>query len=137
MKLAVSTDDKKTVCKNYFQASRNYFIFEILNDEIVSEELRENPYSDINKNGQTDRILYLLKDCSLFLGERMQEKSLAKIASKNIDVIITTIENVDKAISSYLESVDKYFQYYDLKSEKLLSKWMNEKSSSLTRELDR
>ena len=124
MKLAVSTDDKKTVCKNYFEASRNYLVFESLNGEIVSEELRENPYTSVNKlnnHGQTDRILDLLKDCSLFLGKRMEKKSLAQIASQNIDVIITTIENVDEAVSSYLESKLEYFQYHDLKTGQFIS----------------
>lgn len=119
MKLAVGTDDKKTICKDHFEASRHYLVFEILNGEIVSEELRENPYTSVNKlnnHGQTDRILDLLKDCSLFLGKRMEKKSLAQIASQNIDVIITTIENVDDAVFSFLESMDECFQYYDLKT---------------------
>ena len=124
MKLAVTTNDKITISKGYFEKSRYYQVFKILNGKIVSEELRRNPYSEKNKlnnHEQTDRILDLLKDCTLFLGKRMRKKSLAKIRSQNIDIILTNMENVDEAVSSYLESKLEYFQYYDLESEQFIA----------------
>ena len=124
MKLAVCTTDKRTICKDHFGESTNYLVFEILNGKIVSEELRRNPYYGVNKlnnHGQSEKILDLLKDCTLFLGKSMRKKSLANIRSQNIDIIITTIENVDEAVSSYLESKLEYFQYYDIKSKRFIT----------------
>jgi len=124
MKLAVATNDKKKISKDCFKMSDYYLVFEILNGEIVSEELRENPY--VNKYNlenleKTDRIVDLLKDCSIFLGTQMEKQSLDNIASKNIDIIITTKENINETISSFLGSLDKYFKYYDSKSKKFMA----------------
>ena len=44
MKIAIATDDKKTIRRDHFGNSRYYFIYEILNGEISAEELRKNPY---------------------------------------------------------------------------------------------
>jgi predicted Fe-Mo cluster-binding NifX family protein len=124
MKLAVCTADKKTIFKDRFEESPGYLIFEILNGKITSEELRKNDYSGFNKlqnHEQIDQILDLLKDCTLFLGKTMRKESLEKIGSQNIDIIITDMENIDEAVSSYLESKLEYFQYYDLKTGKCIS----------------
>ncbi|MFO7889928.1 MAG: NifB/NifX family molybdenum-iron cluster-binding protein [bacterium] len=124
MKLAISTNNKKTISKDYFIQCNYYMVFEILNGEIVSEELRENPYSDKNtltNHERTNKILDLLKDCTIFLGKQMEKESLDSIASKNIDIIITTKNNVKETIKFFLESIDEYFQYYNLKSKKFIT----------------
>lgn len=124
MKLAVATNDKETISKDYFKDSNYYLVYEILNGKIVSEELRENRSSgesNLNANEQMDQILDLLKDCTIFLGKQMDKKSLTSISSQNIDVIITTKENVNETVSSFLEPIDDYFQYYDFKSGKFVT----------------
>ena len=42
MKLAVATNDKKTICKDHFEVSRYYVVFEILNGEIISDGTNYN-----------------------------------------------------------------------------------------------
>ncbi len=53
MKIAIGTDDKKTIRKGHFGESRHYLVIEILNAQIVGEELRENPYLKSGKGKKT------------------------------------------------------------------------------------
>ena len=106
---------KKTIHSGHFSDSRYYFIYEILNGEICGDELRENPYA-IRKEyelGQTKNIMDLLHDCQLFMGKSMGARALPKIAQKNIDAIITTMDDINEAVKAYLNSKDQYFKYYN------------------------
>jgi len=115
MKIAVGTDDKKTIRRHHFGESQCYLIYEIVNGEIYSEELRENPFAmgKHHEHGQTGNILDLLYDCQIFMGKSMGGKSLIKIVDKNIDAIITTIDDAAEAVNAYLNSKDEYFKYYN------------------------
>jgi len=117
MKIAIGTDDKKTIRKSHFGESRYYLVIEILNAQIVGEELRENPYLESGKSkknhGQPEEIISLLHDCSLFMARSMGKKSLTEISSRKIDCIFTNIENIGQAISSYLDGKLEEFKYYD------------------------
>jgi len=119
MKIAVGTDDKKTFRKGHFGQSRYYLIFEILNGEIVSEEIRENPYVGEDEkhdhHGEAERIMDLLKDCGLFMARGMGLKSVKKISEQNIDCIITKkIDDIRTAVTRYLDGDDEDFEYFDV-----------------------
>ncbi|HDZ23578.1 MAG TPA: hypothetical protein ENH70_03450 [Desulfobacteraceae bacterium] len=43
MKIAIGTDDKKTIRKGHFGESAYFAIVEVVNGEIKSKEIRENP----------------------------------------------------------------------------------------------
>ena len=120
MKTAVGTDDRKTIRKGHFGDSRHYLVLEILNAEVVAREWRDNPHTKDEKekkhHGQPQQIIKLLRDCGLFMGRGFGKKSLEEITSRGIDCIITDIENIDQAISSYLDGHDKGFEYYDRKA---------------------
>ena len=120
MKIAIATDDQKTIRRGHFGDSRYYFIYEILNGEIYAEELRENPYviTKQHKHGQAKDIMDLLHDCQLFMGKSMGAKSLTKITEKNIDAIITTMDDIKEAVKAYLKSKDDYFKYYNAETGK-------------------
>ena len=117
MKIAIGTDDKKTIRKGHFGESRYYLVIEILNAQIVGEESRENPYLEPGKakksHGQPEEIVSLLHDCSLFMARSMGKKSLAEISSRKIDCIFTNIENIGQAVSLYLDGKLEDFKYYD------------------------
>ena len=120
MKIAIATDDKKTIHPGHFGDSRHYFIYEILNGEIYAEELRENPYviGKQHQHGQAKDIMDLLHDCQLFMGKSVGARSLTKITERNIDVIITTMDDIKEAVNAYLNSKDEYFKYYNAKTGK-------------------
>ena len=118
MKIAIGTDDKKTIRKGHFGESRYYLVIEILNAQIVGEELRENPYLESGKSkknhGQPEEIISLLHDCSLFMARSMGKKSLTEISSRKIDCIFTNIDDIDRAVSLYLDGKLEGFEFYDL-----------------------
>ncbi len=120
MKIAVGTDDKKTIRHGHFGESQYYLIYEILNGEIFSNQIRENPYTanKSHEHGQATKIVELLHDCQIFMGRSMGARSLRQIAEKNIEVIITTINDADEAVNFYLDSKDEYFRYYNLEKKK-------------------
>jgi len=121
MKIAVGSDDKKTIRKGHFGESKFYLIFEVLNGEIKTEELRENPRDlEQNHHGKATDILELLSDCGIFMGRSMGKKSMRKIADKNIDCIITTTEEIDQAVANFLQGEEEGYQYFDADSGGLL-----------------
>ncbi len=117
MKVAIGTDDKRTIRKSHFYGSRYFLVIEILNAQVVAKELRNNTYVEAEKakedQGQTERIINLLKDCSLFMARSFGRRSVLEISSCGIDCITTDIENINQAISSYLDGQVKGFEYFD------------------------
>jgi predicted Fe-Mo cluster-binding NifX family protein len=124
MKIAIGTDDKKSIRKGHFAQSLHFLIIELLNGEIVSRQYRQNPYGAKEQgkyhHGQVEKIFYLLGDCSLFMAKRMGKRSLAKLTARGIDCIITEIDPIDQAVEQYLYGRGEAFQYYDRRKETLI-----------------
>lgn len=125
MKIAIGTDDGKTIRKGHFGSSRYYQVIEILNGEITGRELRANPHVEIENttghHGEAVKIVDLLKDCGLFIAGSMGKKSSAEIAANHIDCIITIFKTVDFAVSKYLLGENEGFKFYDSDSGKFIS----------------
>ncbi len=115
MKVAIGTDDKKTVGKGHFGDSLYYLVLEVLNAKVVAREWRETAPAEPEKHhhGQPQRIIERLQDCSIFMGRRFGKTSLRAIKSKGIDCIVTDIEDIERAVASYLDGQDEGFHYYD------------------------
>jgi predicted Fe-Mo cluster-binding NifX family protein len=121
MKIAIGTDDKKTIRKGHFGESASYAVYEILNGEIMSREIRQNPNAGgEGHHGEPEKILEVLGDCALFMARSMGKKSMAKIAEKKIDCIVTEFDEIDQAVQKFLDAEDRGFQYYDVLSGTLL-----------------
>jgi len=124
MKIAIGTDDKKTIRKGHFGQSLHYLIIELLNGEIVSREYRQNADAKSEHgqyhHGQVEKTIDLLDDCSLFMAKRMGKTSLDSLTAHGIDCIITEIEPIDQAVEQYLYGRDEAFQYYDGRKETLI-----------------
>lgn len=118
MKIAIGSDDRKNLAMSHFGDSHYYQVLEILNAKRVKSEWRENPYSHSSGNrnkrhGNSQKIIKLLEDCSLFLGRRFGHQSVQYITAQGIDCIATEINTIEQAVSSYLDAQDKGFAYYD------------------------
>lgn len=117
MKFAIGTDDKKTIRNGHLGESRLFQVIELLNGEIVSRKYRSNPHNeetvDRYSHGQTEKILEVLHDCSLFMAKSMEKKSMAKLTNQYIDCIITKLDYIEEAVSEYLYGRDSAFEYYD------------------------
>ncbi len=124
MKIAVGTDDKRTIRKGHFGESQYYWVIELLNGEIVSKECRQNPNIE-NKHGphdhgQAQKIHALLSDCSLFMAKSMGKISMVKLAERQIDCIITIYDHIDLAVAEYLTGKKDAFRYYDARKGALI-----------------
>jgi predicted Fe-Mo cluster-binding NifX family protein len=132
MKIAIGTDNGKTIRTGHFGASTYYQIIEMLNGQMVGKELRKNPYIETEhagkSHGQAEQIIELLNDCSLFIARSMGKKSTTGIAAHHIDCIITTFETVDLALSNYLSGKKDGFKFYDVDSGKFISCLQREKN---------
>ena len=115
MKIAIGSNDKQTINPRHFGESKFYMIFEILNGEIKSEELRENPFHVEGKaeHGKTKQVMEFLDDCDLFMGKTIGKKALEQLADNNIEVITTKIKDIQQAIEYYLIGKDDYFKFYN------------------------
>ena len=115
MKLALGSDNQKTIRHGHFGESKYYLVYEILNGEIYSKNWRINPFAagKEHQQGQVKNIIELLHDCQIFMGHSMGKKSLPQIVTQNIDAIITSIEDIDEAVISYLDGKDEFFKYYN------------------------
>ena len=122
MKIAIGTDDKKNIRKGHFCESRYFLVTELLNAQIVGQELRDNSCGEAGKENQDqpERVINLLKDCAIFMAESMEEKSLVEIRSRNLDCIITSIQEIDTAISSYIDGQIEAFKYFDKNAKDLI-----------------
>ncbi len=98
MKIAVGTDDGKTIRKGHFGSSRYYRIVEILNGEIASKELRRNSYVEAENatrhHGQARQILDLLKDCGLFIASSMGKNPLLKLRLSTLTVLLLYLKQL-------------------------------------------
>ena len=123
MKIAVATDDKISIRKGHFGEGRYYLIYEILNGRIFAEELRPNPdvIEDKHQHANTEKVMELLNDCQIFMAQSMGRKAIRKLAENDIEVIISSVKEAEKAVQSYLDGQDDLFKYYDKEAEALLS----------------
>jgi predicted Fe-Mo cluster-binding NifX family protein len=117
MKVAIGTDDQKTILIGHFGDSRYYLILEVLNAAVAAKEWRKNPQAKhLKRNGhhkQPERITTVLGDCSILLGRSFKESCVQEISSGGIDCLLTEIEDINQAVSSYLDGQDRGFHYYD------------------------
>lgn len=115
MKIAVGTDDGKTLCKDPFCKSPYFVVMEILNAKVVGREAREN-----RTRGQKaeqgyeniEAVMDLLGDCSLFMGSGFGKDAVEEISSRGIDCISTHMEGIDDAVCAYLDNKVDGFRFY-------------------------
>jgi len=104
MKIAIGSDDQKTIRKKHFGESPYYIICEIVKNELAGKEVRENTSIDCHTShhGQSGTVMNLLSDCQFFFGRSMGVKSMRNISRKGIKCLITDIETIDEAIICFL-----------------------------------
>ncbi|MBD3291083.1 hypothetical protein GF337_19905 [candidate division KSB1 bacterium] len=118
MKIAFGTDDKLNITKRQFGESLYYSIYEVLNGQVYSQQIRENPArkrSDVDKEYG---CLEALEDCDIFIGRDMEGLPLAELSGRNVEIIISSLDDIDRAISSFLNSEENYFRYYNPRMKK-------------------
>lgn len=115
MKIAIGTDDQKTIQKGQFSGSRYFVVMEILNAGMTYKTIRvrDSGSQDTTQNhDNTQAVMDLLKDCSLFMGASYGRDAVEEITSRGIDCISTTIEGIEDAVSAYLDGKVAHFCFY-------------------------
>ena len=120
MKIAIATDDGKTISAHYGRAS-HYLVVTIEQGKIVSREMR-NKFSHNHFAGEThvheagqphgfdlasqDRHAQMtqpIRDCEAMLCRGMGEGAYESLRSVNIRPILTDIAEADKAVAAYMD----------------------------------
>lgn len=121
MKIAVITDDGKTISQHFGRAPY-YQVVEIINGEVVDREMRdkighsqfshrEQRHVDPEKGSGTDpashskheRMAEVISDCDALICGGMGRGAYQSMETFGIKPIVTKIENVDEAIEAYLK----------------------------------
>jgi predicted Fe-Mo cluster-binding NifX family protein len=121
MKIAVITDDGKTISRHFGRA-RYYQVIEVKNGEVIDSEMRdkvghsefahrEHRHSDSVKGSGMDpashskhtRMAETISDCSALICGGMGKGAYQSMETVGVKPIVTKIENIDEAIDAYLK----------------------------------
>lgn len=120
MKIAVITDDGKTISQHFGRA-QFYYVATVENGQIVSREMRDKmnhshfheeghgheeggerhgfgPAAD-NRHGQMAEVI---ADCETLLCRGMGMGAYENMKARNIKPIVTDIANIDEAVMAYV-----------------------------------
>ena len=104
MKIAVATDDFKTIPKKMLGRARFYAIFEWNeNGSVRLVEKRPNPYEKTLQRGKTFDVMNVLSDCGVFICHRVGKKGIERIQKAGIRIFQTPVESIEEAIKAFVE----------------------------------
>ncbi len=121
MKIAVVTDDEKTISAHFGRA-QFYVVLEIENGKVISQETRPKAnhnqfageYEHLHdepghahgmgpgarhRHGQ---MMETIKDCNVLLARGMGQGAHTGLKSNGIQPILTDIQNIQEAVNAYL-----------------------------------
>jgi predicted Fe-Mo cluster-binding NifX family protein len=120
MKIAVITDDGKTISRHFGRA-QYYEVIEVENDEIVSREMREKmghshfahneehhhnggmgSGMDAASHSKHQAMFEAIRDCDVLICGGMGRGAYQSMKSLGIKPYVTQISSVDQAVESYL-----------------------------------
>lgn len=112
MKIAVASDDKVTVRKGHFGEAKYYVVFDVEDDRILAEEVRENSLAP-HGHQRAGNILPLLKDCGVLIGRSMGRRSVPRLIDEGKTPLLSRVEGVSEAVDAYLSGDRSSFLVWD------------------------
>lgn len=105
MKIAVASDNKKTISEHFGKA-RGFKIFEIKNNRIINEEYRKNIGKNNGNCGSCDHAIMInnIKDCDIIISFGMGRRIYDDLISNKIMPIVTEENDVKKIVDLFLNS---------------------------------
>ena len=108
MKVAVASDDGMMISQ-HFGKTRGFVIYEIENDEVKSEEFRQNTFTGharglehaghhVDRHGP---VLAALADCAVVISHGMGRRLYDDLSAAGIQAIITDKTDAQGAIEAY------------------------------------
>jgi predicted Fe-Mo cluster-binding NifX family protein len=121
MKIAVVTDDEKTVCQHFGRA-QYYMVFDVENGKITGKERRDKmghrhfaaqesahgaaggPHGyDADSQSKHASMAETIKDCQVLIAGGMGMGAYDSMKSYNIEPFVTDIVNIEEAARLYAE----------------------------------
>ncbi len=120
MKIAVVTDDGKTICQHFGRASY-YLVATVGNGRVTATELREKPGhrqfsqepkheehhhghgEDAHSHGKHVQMADVIQDCQVIITGGMGMGAYESLRQLNITPVVTDLTEIDSAIQAYLD----------------------------------
>jgi predicted Fe-Mo cluster-binding NifX family protein len=118
MKIAVASDDQKSVC-GHVGRCQGFLVYVVKDKTIERKEYRVNDFTNHAKGEDHDHhaaagishpwLQQALKDCQAIISLGMGRRLWDDMAALKMEPIITDVEDADKAVALYLEgNLPKY-----------------------------
>jgi predicted Fe-Mo cluster-binding NifX family protein len=114
MRLALGTDDKRTLRRELFGDSSYFCIVDISNGVASTIEFRENTHADPLLPDKPPKILTFLSDCDVFISRSLRKGSFKLFAENGKRAIVTSHELIETAVKAFAAGDFSLFKRYDL-----------------------
>ncbi len=120
MKIAVASDDGKTICGHLGRCG-SFIIFEVDGENIKSKEAKKNIYTSHasescghdHRPGESTHshqgLVDALAECEVVISKGMGGRIMDDLTSAGITPVITAEENAGKAVQAYIKGNLKHF----------------------------
>jgi len=104
MKIAIASDDKKTI-SHHFGRALGFVVFDIQNGKVVNIDYRENIGKSSGECGSCDHSAMIknVKDCEIVISYGMGQRIYTDLLNSNITPIVTEEKTVDEALNQFLK----------------------------------
>ena len=105
MKIAIASDDKKTI-SHHFGKALGFVVFEIKNNKVIKQEYKENIGKNNGECGSCDHQAMIdnIKDCEIVISYGMGQRIYDDLTKNKIKPIVTEEQNVESALEQFLKN---------------------------------
>jgi predicted Fe-Mo cluster-binding NifX family protein len=114
MRIALGTDDQKTLRRDLFGDSHYFCIAEVEAGKWKVLEFRENPHTDPSIADKPPLVLAFLEDCDAFLSRSLRKGAFVLFAKNGKIPLVTSHETIEDALSAMARKEFHRFKRYDL-----------------------
>jgi predicted Fe-Mo cluster-binding NifX family protein len=104
MKIAIASDDKKTI-SHHFGRALGFVVFDIQKDKVISRDYRENIGKSSGECGSCNHSAMIknVKDCEIVISYGMGQRIYDDLVNSKIKPIVTEEKTVDEALNQFLK----------------------------------
>jgi predicted Fe-Mo cluster-binding NifX family protein len=113
MKIAIGTNDRKTINSTHFGESRYFCVFEILMAQAHTVECRDNPWAAHEIPGKARNIVRLLNDCDAIVIRQIGKEGFKAWPEKKRLIFRTTLNDLDDIVGHFSQGEMEHFKKYN------------------------
>jgi predicted Fe-Mo cluster-binding NifX family protein len=105
MKIAIASDDKKTIAHHFGRAA-GFMIFDVDKDNVIGEVYRENIGKSDGSCGSCNHSAMIsnIKDCQVVISYGMGQHIFDDLTENKIKAIVTEEKTVKEALSKFMNA---------------------------------